>query len=131
MKKAYTKADIDSAIEKAVIKALANQKPKSTTVAQTEKRTNVQGQPIEVYPNKNLGLTQIECDTPAQKKIAGFIQNSVKVATYDNGDCQIFASSFVNAGKFRGKLVAYLSKEQKIAMCKAIMENPHKARTDV
>ena len=111
-------------------KLLAIKNPKSTTTAQTE-RSNIQGQPIEVYPNANLGLTQIESDTPAQKKVAGFIKNSVRIATYDNGDIQIFASSFVNAGKFRGKLVAYLSKEQKIAFCKAIMESPHKVRTDV
>jgi len=52
----------------------ANSKnPKSTTMAtKTEKPKAVQGQPIEIYPNANLGLSRLE----ALKADIGFVISS-------------------------------------------------------
>ena len=127
MKKAYSKADVASAVEKAVEKALAKMNAKSTTVAETEKPKAVQGQPIEVYPNANLGLTRVESD----KADNGFIRDSIQICPNSENGLQIFASSFVNKGGsgYRGKLSAYIA--DKKAFCKAIMEAKHIPRTDV
>ena len=116
---AYWKAKYEKEAEK--------KNPKSTTMA--EKPKAVQGQPIEIYPNANLGLTREK----AIKAKNGFIRNSIEVCPNADGGCQIFASSFVNKDNsgYRGKLNAYLSKEEKIALAEALLSAPHIPRPDV
>lgn len=109
-------------------KLLSMKNPKSTTVAQTEERA-IQGQPIEVFPNANIGLTR----EIAMKSKNGFIKDSFEVCPNSQGGVNIFGSSFVNkdGSGYRGKMNAYLTKEQKIAFCKAILEAKHIPRTDL
>ena len=118
---AYWKAKYEKEAEK--------KNPKSTTMAEKPIVKAVQGQPIEIYPNANLGLTREK----SIKAKNGFIRNSIEVCPNADGGCQMFASSFVNKDKsgYRGKLNAYLSKDERIALAEALLKAPHIPRTDV